>query len=62
MRHALAQAGRVLTLAELARDFMRARTAAVAELLQTLAALGHAREVAPAATPPKIARSGTPSA
>ena len=47
VRQALAAAGRVVTPAQLAQNFMRARTATVAELLQTLAALGQAREVAP---------------
>jgi len=47
VRQALAAAGRVVTPAQLAQNFMRARTATVAELLQTLAALGQAREIAP---------------
>ena len=47
VRQALSGAGRVVTPAQLAQNFVRARTAAVAELLQTLAALGQAREVTP---------------
>ncbi len=47
VRHALAASGRVVTAPELARTFLRARAATVEELLQTLAALGQAREVAP---------------
>jgi len=45
VRQALAARGDVTTPAELARDFTRARTRAVEELLQTLAAFGQAREV-----------------
>ena len=45
VRQALAARGGVTTPAELARDFTRARTRAVEELLQTLAAFGQAREV-----------------
>ena len=47
VREALAAAGRPVTPAEVARIFRRARTPTVAELLATLAALGHAREVEP---------------
>jgi hypothetical protein len=45
VRQALAAHGGVTTPAELARTFTRARVRAVEELLQTLAALGQAREV-----------------
>jgi len=45
VRQALAARGGVTTPAELAQTFSRARVRAVEELLQTLAALGQAREV-----------------
>lgn len=45
VRQALAARGGVTTPAELAATFSRARVRAVEELLQTLAALGQAREV-----------------
>jgi hypothetical protein len=47
VRLALSAQRGVVTPAELARAFTRARVERVAELLQTLASLGQAREVAP---------------
>ncbi|MGE0157134.1 MAG: hypothetical protein AB7T17_08920 [Geobacter sp.] len=47
VRAALTAAGGPVTAEVVARSFLRARTATVAELLATLAAIGQAREVEP---------------
>ncbi len=47
VRAALTAAGGPVTAETIARSFLRARTATVAELLATLAAIGQAREVEP---------------